>query len=235
MNGRVAGTTPPLARVSKRTAIALIAALVVLACVLIAVFAPPFTVKSLDELNAPSSVAGSENLDPEKYVDSIWAERLLPTVKKSAVDLPTLLEQLKKNRQATVKKYGNVASLGGNPAFLVRGTGRVVSVDTTALVSRAGIAFGAGRKPDAFMQIGPIVSGTDVRDALRFINFNQFVNQVQYEEVAVAINTRIRETVLSKLKPDTLEGKTVTFWGAFTYTKPRNVVVMPVTVEVKRS
>jgi predicted lipoprotein len=233
VNATAAGTRSPFDRITKRTAKLLVAAAVVLVGLLIAVFAPPWTVKSLDDLNATSAVAGSENLDPAKYVDSIWEKKLLPTVQKSAIDLPTLLKELKANRQATVKKYGNIASLGGAPAFLVKGEGRIVSVDTASLISKAGVAFGAGKKPDVFMQIGPIVSGTDVRDALKFINFNQFINQVQYEEVSVAINSRIRETVLSKLDPAKLKGKAVRFAGAFTYTGPKNVVVMPVTLEVK--
>lgn len=223
----------PLGRLSRRTKRALVASLVVLACVLLALFAPLWTVKSLDDLNATSAVAGSENLDPAKYVDSIWTTQLLPTVQKSAIEVASLLAQLKTNRQATIERYGNVASLGGAPAFLVKGGGRVVSVDTESLIATAGIALGSRAKPDVFIQIGPIVSGTDVRDALTFIDFNQFVNQVQYEEIAVEINSRIRDTVLAKLDPVALEGKSVGFTGALTHTDGAKVVVMPVTLEVK--
>lgn len=213
-----------------RRAIAI--SVVAVVVILMAVFAPQWTVKSLDDVNATSAVAGSENLDPAKYVAAIWETKLLPTVAKSAVEMSALLQQLRDDRRKTVARYGNVASLGGAPAFLVKGSGRVVSIDTDSLISTAGIAFGDGVKPDIRMQIGPILSGTDVRDALKFINFNQFLNQVQYEEVSVEINSRIRHDVLADVDPAKLKGQNVEFTGAFSYSDPRNITVMPVTLDV---
>lgn len=223
-----------VARLSPRRTKLALAAAVLVALVVYCIVDPPWTVKSLDSQGGTSAVAGSSNLDPEKYVSSIWSSKLLPTVKKSAVELTTLLPALEKNRAGTIKRYGNFASTGGFPAFLVKGSGRVVSVDTAALVSTAGIALdpGSGSKPDVFIQLGPILTGTDVRDALPFINFNQFLNQVQYEEVSIAINSRIRDSVAPKLDPATLKGKKVAFSGAFTLGAEKNVVVMPVLVDV---
>ena len=231
MTGASADVAPPGRLTGKKKP--LLIAGVALCLVVIAVFAPPWTVKSIDDVNATSAVAGSENLDPAKYVASIWETRLLPAVAKGATDMPSLLEQLRRNRKAAVEEHGNVASLGGAPAFLVKGKGRVVSVDTEALISVAGISFGSGARPDVFFEIGPILSGTDVRDALKFIDFNRFENQVQYEEVGIEINSRLRDTVLSKIDPAMLKGKQVEFTGAFSYSDPKKIVFTPVTLEVK--
>lgn len=204
------------------------------AIVLLCVFDPPWVVESLSATNAGSAVAGSANLNPDKYVAAIWSSKLLPTVRKSAIDLPTLLGDLKRDRAAASKRYGHYAVEGGEPAFLVKGSGRVVSVDTTSLVSQAGIAFGAGRRPDAFIQLGPILGGTDVRDALPFINFNQFENQVQFGEVAIAINAKIANTAYAGVDYAKLKGKHVVFTGAFTLSSATAPLVTPVTLEVQK-
>jgi predicted lipoprotein len=203
-----------------------------LAVALIVVFEPPWVVESLGKANAGSSVAGSQNLSPDKYVAAIWSSKVLPTVRRSVVDLPRLLAALKNDRAKASERYGHYSVLDSPPAFLIKGSGRVVSVDTVSLISKIGVALGAGGKPDVFLQIGPIISGTDVRDALPFINFNQFVNQVQFGEVAIAFNSKVRETALAKLDPAKLKGKHVVFTGAFTGSAARHVLITPITLEV---
>jgi len=216
---------------ARRGKVAVIAAAAI-ALALIIVFDPPWVVESLSKANAGSSVAGSQNLSPDKYVAAIWSSKVLPTVRKSAVDLPTLLAALEKDRARASKRYGHYSVLDSPPAFLIKGSGRVVSVDTASLISKIGVALGAGGKPDVFLQIGPIISGTDVRDALPFINFNQFVNQVQFGEVAIAFNSKVRETALAKLDPAKLKGKHIVFTGAFSGAAARHVLITPITLEV---
>jgi predicted lipoprotein len=211
-----------------------VGAAVVVAFALIAVFDPPWVVESIGKANTGSAVAGSQNLNPDKYVAAIWSSKVLPTVRKSAVDLPTLLADLKKDRASASKRYGHYAVLDAPPAFLVKGAGRVVSVDTASLVSDAGIVFGTGTKPDAFLQLGPILTGTDVRDALPFVNFNQFINQVQYGEVAIAINAKIVATAYAKVDYARLKGKKVTFTGAFTLSSAKVTLITPITLQVGR-
>jgi predicted lipoprotein len=230
----VALPRPAVPRTRRARTIAGVVAGVVVALVVLVILDPPWVVESLSSSNAGSAVAGSSNLDPAKYVDSIWASKLLPTVKKSAVDLPTLLADLKRDPQATAKKYGHYSVLDGPPAFLVKGAGRVVSVDTASLVSKAGIAFGSGTKPDVYIQLPPIFSGTDVRDALPFINFNQFVNQVQFGEVAIAINSKIAETSFKRVNVNGLKGKKIAFTGAFTGVKAARPLLTPITVEAAK-
>jgi predicted lipoprotein len=210
----------------------LVAAVAVVAIAIYVALDPPWVVESIGKSNAGSAVAGSQNLSPQKYVASIWTSKVLPTVKKSAVDLPTLLADLQKDRAAASKRYGHYSVLNSPPAFLAKGSGRVVSVDTLSLISKIRVALGGGTGDLVSIQIGPIISGTDVRDALPFVNFNQFVNQVQFGEVAIAFNSKVRETALAKLNPAKLKGKHVRFTGAFTYSSAKNVLITPITLEV---
>ena len=101
-------------------------------------------------------------------------------------------------------------------------------------VSKAGIAFGSAAKPKVFIQLPPIFSGTDVRDALPFINFNQFVNQVQFGEVAIALNAKIAQASFANVNVDKLKGKKVTFTGAFTRSNEPRPLLTPITIEVSK-
>jgi predicted lipoprotein len=207
-----------------------LAALIV-ALIVFFIVDPQWVVQDIGPKGTGSIAASSSDLNPTRYVAAYWQSKILPTVKRSAVDLPTLLASLKRDPGATAKRYGNVATLGGEPTFLVKGSGRIVSVNTSGIPSEAGLALGADKAAAAYLQLGPILTGTDVRDAMPFINFNQFADQVTYSEVATAINKRIETTTLDKLDDATLKGKHVDFTGAFTR-GPGKPLITPVTVEV---
>jgi predicted lipoprotein len=204
---------------------------VIAAIVVFFVVDPQWVVVSIKPPGTGSIVPNSATLNPDKYVAAYWATKIIPTVKRSAVDLPVLLADLKQNRAGTSKRYGNFATLGGPPTFLVKGSGRVVSVNTSSIPSEAGVALGAGATADAFLQLGPIITGTDVRDALPFIKFGQFVNQVSFGEVATAINAKIVATALAKVDDAKLKGKQVTFTGAFTLASGKPLIT-PITLGV---
>lgn len=215
-------------RVHRKLTVTLLA-LIALAIYCIA--APPWVIESLAPAGSGSSKAGSASLNPEKYVAAIWSSKVLATVKRTAVDLPTLLAAIKANSDAASKRYGHTAELGGPASFLVKASGTVLSVDTSSIPSTATVAVsGGGGKVS--IQLGPIVTGTDVRDALPFINFNQFVNQVSFGEVATALNTKIVKTELSKIDSSKLKGRRVSFDGAFTLTSGSAPLITPITIEV---
>ena len=58
------------------------------------------------------------------------------------------------------------------------------------------------------MQIGPAMRGTALRDALDFVDFNAFTNQIDFAQFGKSFNTYANKTVLSKLPRDGLDGKT---------------------------
>jgi predicted lipoprotein len=55
---------------------------------------------------------------------------------------------------------------------------------------------------------------------------------VQYGEVSSFIDSKVRDTVLSKL-PKKLKGKTLSFYGAFTLDKLSDITITPVALEVR--
>ena len=155
----------------------------------------PWTVRPIDQTDSSSGQA--RTFDAVRYVDSIWNSRVLPAVAASAVDLREALQ--------------------AHPAgcLLVKGEGRVLRVDTS---SRSGLMLldlaPYDGRADAAIQIGPVIRGTVLRDALPFIQFSQFVNQLEFARVSNALNDRVVQSVLVSLPKAGLEGSVVSFSGA---------------------
>jgi predicted lipoprotein len=199
-----------------------------------------WTVRSLHPAagteSAGSTVPGQPDFSAPAYVDSIWQSKVLPTVDENATDLNTLLSALKSDRAGASQKYGHRE--GQRPYnFLVKGEAKVLSVDTA---SRAGtikidLAPGDG-SPDATVQIGPVIRGTSLRDALPFIQFNLFTNQLQYADVSNALNDRLAKDATGSLDVAALQGKMIDFEGAFTLEEAANlsdILVTPVKIAAK--
>lgn len=196
-----------------------------------------WTVRSLHPAagaaSGQSAEPGKPGFSPVAYVDSIWQSKVLTTVQEQAVDLPTLLAALKADPEGAKQKYGHHE--GQRPYnFLVKGEGKVLAVDTS---SRSGtvkvdLAPGDGQ-PDATIQVGPVIRGTSLRDALPFIQFNLFTNQIEYADVSNALNDHVIKDAIGNLAVPGLQGKTVDFLGAFTLDDTGAVLITPVKLQAK--
>ena len=82
------------------------------------------------------------------------------------------------------------------------------------------------------LQVGPVLRGTSIRDALPTVSFDQFVNQIQYADVATALNARVEAEILPSLERETLVGKRVRFAGATTLGSDEPLTVTPVRLEI---
>jgi predicted lipoprotein len=164
----------------------------------------PWTVRPIGE----SEERGKGPFDAAAYVDSIWQGKVLPAAAE-ARDLAT-------------------APRRSGPC-LVKGRGRVARVDTA---SRTGLAFveldGGG---SAVLQIGPAIRGTVLRDALPFIQFSQFTNQLEFARVGNALNQRAAR-LLAQLDERHLQGADVGFSGAAAWEDGQVPEVVPVTLVV---
>jgi predicted lipoprotein len=122
--------------------------------------------------------ASARTFEPASYVASIWDSRVIPTAERSAIDLEAFMQ--------------GGASTGTTRAVFVKGTARVVDVDRASRVGLARLKLpwqknGRG----AAIQIGPVIRGTTVRDALDFIRFTDFLNQLEFAGVAGALIDRV--------------------------------------------
>ncbi len=85
---------------------------------------------------------------------------------------------------------------------------------------------------DVAVRLGPAFTGTEIRDSLEFIRFNDFKNVLEYADVSNQLNARVRSTVVNLIDKETVAGKQIAFYGAFALKDPNNIVIIPVILEV---
>jgi predicted lipoprotein len=170
--------------------------------------------------------------DAATYVASLWAEDV-PAALERAVDLRELLPAVAADPEAAGARWGRREGTGSY-TVVVKGAGRVLDVDTSSRVGVASLEIETPGGPERVrLQIGPVLRGTSIRDALPTVSFDQFVNQIQYAEVAGALNARVEREVLTSLDREALVGKRVRFVGATTLGTDRPLTVTPVRLEVE--
>ena len=146
----------------------------------------PWTVRPIESHDSESAAA---SFDAAAYVASIWQSKVVPAAEAA----PAFAE----------------AHAAGHP-ILVKGVARILRIGANRNRLVLDIAPYDG-KPDAELATGDI-HGTALRDALPFLQFSQFVNQVDFAHAASALNDRAAQAA-SALKGMTVGGE-LSFAGA---------------------
>lgn len=167
----------------------------------------------------PIQTARAQTFEPAGYVASIWDSRVVPTAERSAIELEAFM--------------GGQASAGTARAVFVKGTAKIADVDRTSRVGLARLKLPWEKEGQrTAIQIGPVIRGTAVRDALDFIRFTDFVNQLEFAGVAGALNDRVLSAVLPST-PGVVAGADITFVGAVPVSASKQTLeIVPVMLTV---
>ena len=98
---------------------------------------------------------------------------------------------------------------------MVKLEGVIVEANTESRAATIGVDTSGKGKADATVQIGPALRGTSIRDALDFVSFNDFTNQIDFARYGKAFNLYVDREILEKLPRDSLVGRKVTVVGAY--------------------
>jgi len=213
----------------------LIIHLAVLACLL----AASCTVVRIDEDAAGNRrdviSAGERAVDAAEYLEEYMEPYILPEINERKVDLSAVLEAAKSGWDNAGEAYGEIkGDIGAKYNFIVHDTAVVKEINTE---SRNGfmIVEPVDAKVDYTIKIsiGPVFRGTAIRDSIRFIDFNHFVNQMDFAELANELNRFGNNNVTQSVDVMALEGKTIEFTGSFTQPDDNEISIMPIFMEVK--
>jgi predicted lipoprotein len=196
---------------------------ILLVIVFIAVLPFSVTVVPIAEVEA---VKAAEAFDAVTFVAGIFDSQVVPTVQEKAVDLAAILNEFSVNEQGIAQKdelvpiaeQNGVITVGDAHVYMVKGQGIVTAVDTESRVKSMTVQLEGYDGPIAVkLYTGPRIPSdeTSVRDAVGFLNFGDFRSQTEYGKVASELNKLIVNQVLGGVDVATLEGKTITFTGAF--------------------
>jgi predicted lipoprotein len=134
--------------------------------------------------------------DAKAYVAKIWDARVVPDIRTHAIPFAAFQSQ---------------RMTGATPVSF---EGIVADVNTSSRVGTASIDVApADGRADALLMIGPVIRGTALRDALAFIQFTDFTNQIQFAAVANTLNERVLTTTLRNITPPALAGHRVAVVG----------------------
>jgi predicted lipoprotein len=171
--------------------------------------------------------------DAGSYVDTVWDAQAAPYWDKSAVPFSDLAVAIDRDLAVAAAKDGRQAGDGSPWTFVTRGRGVVTAVDTGARAGRIVVSSPAtgGAARDVVVQVGPVVSGSTLRDSLPFVTFNDFSNQIAFAEVGGALSRRAvagAKPVAGQLKV----GDQVAFVGTFALSRAGDPIVLtPVRLE----
>lgn len=195
------------------------------------------TVRPLDPTTGKPIIGNeSEQFNATNLAGELWDSQLIPTIQGSASPIATVLDSLKQNTTTASEKYGHRPGAEQPYSFMVTGSGKVLTVNTESRAGLAQVDINDDGQVDVTLAVGPVIRGTALRDASPFIDFNQFTNQMEYAAVSNQLNALVNSNVLTPLGDlHGLEGKTVTFYGAFTLGSDidaANVIITPAILTV---
>ena len=184
------------------------------------------TVRPLDEKGAPAAgaAAASGPFDAAAFVDSIWRSEVLRALERG----PGRRGDRRRGREPRRRFRQR-----GRVPVVVRGQGRVVDVDTRSRSGTATVALDREARATVVLQVGPVITGTAIRDALPALGFDRFVNQIQHADVGNELNARVEREVLQPLDRAGLRGRHVRFAGMASFEEGRPLTITPVRLEVE--
>ena len=159
---------------------------------------------------------------------------VVPWIEQNAVDAPDLFDAIAADVDAAGEEYGARPSATSAWAFPVQFTG--VAGEVQPINGQMAVEI-EGMPADAqvFVQMGPAISGSALRDVTGEVEFGMFTNQTEYQTVGLELNNLAKAAVLDGIDAASLAGKTITVEGAFGYASasPNKWLVVPVRLEVE--
>lgn len=173
------------------------------------------------------AAANGNRFDPAAYAAERFEAEIVPQIEADAVDLATLLTEL--SNGADEAEFGHAPGAGSSFSFPVEFTAVAGAPNGSNLpVTVEGVPAEIAVQ----VQIGPALNGSALRDVTGTVSFNEFTNQLEFQEVATEFNNIVRDGVLAEVDPAELNGTTIRVVGAFTRVNPALVSVVPVELKV---
>ncbi|QTL98688.1 DUF2291 family protein [Iocasia frigidifontis] len=173
-----------------------------------------------------------EERELEDYVNSVWNDKIISYINNGAVNINLVINEIDKDLDTAGEKYGIKEAPGKPWKFIVKGKGKILSVNTESRNGTIDLDVEPfDQNQDLTIQIGPVIRGSSIRDSLNYISFNNFGNQIEYAKFSTAINKKINKEFLQNINFEELEGSVIDFQGVFVV-QSSEIVLTPVKIEV---
>lgn len=212
-----------MARATKRSTLS--RRLILTAVVLVVLISMGLGTKIVGKEEAKS--AESSGLDPAKFAKDKFSSVIAPQIIKQATDIAVVAKAIDADPAAAAKKYGKQEGSSA-PVYSVtaKGTAGEATADGLMQIDVKGMPADV----KVYVQMGPAINGTSIRDATGTVHFQQFVNQLDYQSSATELNNQVKATVLKGVAAKSLRGKPITATGAFQFGNPAAYIIVPVKI-----
>ena len=171
-----------------------------------------------------------KGFDAKAYVANIWKTKIIPTISNEAEEITFILDELFKNKEVAEEKYGGRSGTGSY-SFMIKGTGEVTSLNTASRVGTLSIELQKKYESEIFITLGPVIKKDSIRDSVKFIQFNDFVNQLDFADVSRIIKTRVLNEIIGPLNLKEIVDKKINFEGAITFDRKDKIYITPTNIE----
>ncbi|MBO0903520.1 DUF2291 family protein [Jiella sonneratiae] len=149
------------------------------------------------------------------YAQENWQNKVVPVIEEHVVPLAKLRGLVAESADKAGEAYGLRPEGEANPwNFAVSGEGKIVGAKLKSRAAKLEVDTDGDGKGDVTIQLGPVIRGTALRDAMPFINFTDFRDQIEFAKLANALND-VAHGRLSLPESDPT-GETAHFEGVFT-------------------
>ncbi|MDC7232767.1 MAG: DUF2291 domain-containing protein [Spirochaetales bacterium] len=174
----------------------------------------------------------SKDFDAASYVKENWDSQIIPEIRDNAVQLEDLIDLLGSDQEEAEKKYGIRKEDTSPYAYIVKGEYAVKELNRDSAVGYLYIDQSDLSDGLCAIQVGPVFKLSAVRDALSFINFGDFSNQIEFANISREINFYVRDNVTAGLGDTVPENSRVSFYGVFLMDKEGKVIITPVILDL---
>jgi predicted lipoprotein len=162
---------------------------------------------------AQEQTAEAAGFNATTYAQGLWSTKALPHFTASAKPAVEVIPAIISNLPGAGDKFGYRPGEGSPWNFIVSGAGTVTAKNTESRAGTLVLALDAATPIEVTLQIGPVIRGNAVRDALPFVSFKDFTNQLEYADAGKALTALAVEGIAADIAALAV-GDHVEFTGA---------------------
>ena len=187
------------------------------------------------KIGEEGALTGEVEFNPGDSVESIWESQVIPECESKAVDIAEVLNAAGGNLTGLGEEFDGLKTASAtyyNYSVKTEGA-TITAVDKDSFYGTVTLSV-PGYEGDAVvtLQIGQY-KNSSIRDDMSFINFADFTNQTEWNQINTTMLEKVYETVVQPVYDQLVEGATVDLVGCFTADSANEMVITPVVLTVQ--
>lgn len=187
------------------------------------------------KIGEEGALTGEVEFNPGDSVESIWESQVIPECESKAVDIAEVLNAAGGNLTGLGEEFDGLKTASAtyyNYSVKTEGA-TITAVDKDSFYGTVTLSV-PGYEGNAVvtLQIGQY-KNSSIRDDMSFINFADFTNQTEWNQINTTMLEKVDETVVQPVYDQLVEGATVDLVGCFTADSANEMVITPVVLTVQ--